>query len=78
MLRTLRVPIAHMLDPANRATVTIAGHRSAGFALASGWVWGFTGNLLDHLFTEIGWTRPWLRERVHVMTMDEARGAHLR
>ncbi|GAB2607746.1 NUDIX hydrolase [Pseudactinotalea suaedae] len=78
VLHTLRVPVAHLLDPAHRATVTIAGNRSAGFELASGWVWGFTGNLLDHLFTELGWTRPWPRERVHAMTMAEARGSHLR
>ena len=78
VLHTLRVPVAHLLDPVNRATVTIAGNRSVGFQLDSGWVWGFTGNLLDHLFTELGWTRPWPRERVHVMSMDEARGSHLR
>ncbi|WP_420112390.1 NUDIX hydrolase [Pseudactinotalea sp.] len=78
VLHTLRVPVADLLEPATRATVTIAGHRSAGFELDSGWVWGFTGNLLDHLFTELGWTRPWPRERVHVMSMDEARGSHLR
>ncbi|HLV54341.1 MAG TPA: CoA pyrophosphatase [Actinotalea caeni] len=74
VLHTLRVPVAHLLDPAHRATVTIGGHGSAGFALDSGWVWGFTGNLLDHLFTEMGWSRPWPRERVHEMTMSEARG----
>lgn len=77
VLHTLRVPVAHLLDPAFRATVTIAGHRSAGFQLATGWVWGFTGNLLDHLFTALGWTRPWQRERVHVMSIDEARGGPL-
>lgn len=77
VLHTLRVPVAHLLDPGHRATVTIAGHRSAGFELSSGWVWGFTGNLLDHLFTELGWTRPWRRDRVHVMTVEEARGGRL-
>lgn len=78
VLHTLRVSVAHLLDPANRATVTIAGHGSAGFRLDSGWVWGFTGNLLDHLFTELGWTRAWPRERTHEMSMHEARGGHLR
>lgn len=77
VLHTLRVPVARLLDPAARASVTIAGHRSAGFELTSGWVWGFTGNLLDHLFAQLGWDRPWPRERVHVMTIDEARGARL-
>lgn len=77
VLHTLRVPLAQLLDPELRATVTIAGHRSAGFRLTSGWVWGFTGNLLDHLFGELGWTRPWRRDRVHVMSLDEARGSRL-
>lgn len=77
VLHTLRVPVADLLHPDHRATVTIAGHGSAGFQTASGWVWGFTGNLLDHLFTELGWAQPWPRDRVHVMSMDEARGARL-
>ncbi len=77
VLHTLRVPVAHLLDPAHRATVTIAGHRSAGFELGNGWVWGFTGNLLDHLFEQLGWSRPWRRDRVHVMSLDEARGARV-
>ncbi|MFV0251719.1 MAG: NUDIX hydrolase [Beutenbergiaceae bacterium] len=77
VLHTLRVRVADLLDPANRATVTIAGHRSVGFHLPSGWVWGFTGNLIDHLFTELGWTRPWNAERTHPMSMAEARGDHL-
>lgn len=78
VLHTLRVPVAQLLDPDRRATVTIHGSRSAGFRLESGWVWGFTGNLLDHLFTALGWTRPWPREREHAMSMDEASGRHLR
>ena len=77
VLHTLRVSVAELLDPGNRATVTIAGHRSAGFELASGWVWGFTGNLLDHLFSELGWTRPWRHDRTHVMSVEEARGGRL-
>lgn len=77
VLHTLRVSVADLLDPVNRATVTIAGHRSAGFELASGWVWGFTGNLLDHLFTELGWSRPWRRDRTHAMSAEEARGGRL-
>lgn len=77
VLHTLRVPVAHLLDPVNRATVTIAGHRSAGFELASGWVWGFTGNVLDHLFDELGWSRPWRRDRTHAMSIEEARGGRL-
>lgn len=78
VLHTLRVPVRTLLDPAARATVAIAGHRSAGFELDGSWVWGFTGNLLDHLFSELGWSRPWLHTRVHHMTFDEAHGSRLR
>lgn len=77
VLHTLRVSVAHLLAPENRATVTIAGHRSAGFELETGWVWGFTGNLLNHLFNELGWARPWRHERTHAMSMEEARGGRL-
>ncbi|MFV0426939.1 MAG: NUDIX hydrolase [Beutenbergiaceae bacterium] len=78
VLHTLRVRVAHLLDPQHRATVTIAGHRSSGFEVSAGWIWGFTGNLMDHLLDELGWTRPWNRERTHAMTMAQARGDHLR
>lgn len=77
VLHTLRARVADLLEPGNRASVAIAGHRSAGFRQPTGWIWGFTGNLIDHLFTELEWTRPWPRERVHPMTMAEARGDHL-
>lgn len=77
VLHTLRLPVGGLLDPASRATVTIQGFGSAGFAVPGGWVWGFTGNLLDHLFDELGWTRPWDRGRTYEMSFDEARGATL-
>ncbi len=74
VLHTLRVPVARLLAPDARAIVTLAGHRSKGFALDDTWVWGFTGNLLDHLFNQLGWTRPWPRERHYAMSPDEAVG----
>lgn len=74
VLHPLRVPVDDLLDPAARAWVQIFGHRSHGFRVADGWVWGFTGNLLAHLFTEIGWDRPWSQERVYAMSPAEARG----
>lgn len=77
VLEPLRVPVAELLDPANRATVTLMGHRSAGFRVLGGWVWGFTGNLLDYLFDQLGWTAPWDREVTHRLSMDEARGRGL-
>ena len=74
VLHTLRVPVDHLLDPANRAVVKLHGFGSSGFTVPGGWVWGFTGNLLAHFFDELGWTRPWDRDRVHHLSMAEARG----
>ncbi len=77
VLHTLRAGVDDLLDPAGRATVWMAGHGSSGFRLPTGWVWGFTGNLLDHLFTQLGWTREWDASVRHAMSWDEARGAQL-
>ncbi len=77
VLHTLRAPVDELLDPAARATVWIGGHGSSGFRVPTGWVWGFTGNLLDHLFTALGWTRDWDSSVRHTMSWDEARGAQL-
>lgn len=77
VLHTLRAPVDELLDPAARATVWMGGHGSSGFRVPTGWVWGFTGNLLDHLFTQLGWTRDWDSSVRHTMSWDEARGAQL-
>ncbi|HLS65231.1 MAG TPA: CoA pyrophosphatase [Ruania sp.] len=77
VLHTLRPCVDDLLDPEARATVWMAGHGSSGFRLPTGWVWGFTGNLLDHLFTQLGWTREWDEGVRHTMSWDEARGARL-
>ena len=74
VLHTLRVPVGALLDPAARAWVQVLDSTSAGFLVPGGWVWGFTGNLLDHVFDELGWSRPWDHDRVHHMSLDEARG----
>ena len=77
VLHTLRAPVDQLLDPAARATVWMGGHGSSGFRVPTGWVWGFTGNLLDHLFNELGWTQDWDTSVRHTMSWDEARGAQL-
>lgn len=77
VLHTLRLPVGSLLDPAARATVVLGDHRSAGFAVQGGWVWGFTGNLLDHVFDALAWTRPWDRDRTYAMSIDEALGGTL-
>ena len=62
-----RVPVADLVDPANRGVTVL--RRSGGewrgpaFLLHVGGrerlVWGFTGMLLDALFDELGWAEPW-------------------
>jgi 8-oxo-dGTP pyrophosphatase MutT (NUDIX family) len=62
-----RVPVADLLDPANRGATVIrrSGQtwRGPGFVVrhATGerLVWGFTAMLLDGLFERLAWTEPW-------------------
>lgn len=62
-----RAPVADLLDPARRGVSVIRrdGQEWRGPAFlvpaASGdhLVWGFTGIVLDTLFTRLGWTEPW-------------------
>ncbi|MBU4464367.1 MAG: CoA pyrophosphatase [Actinobacteria bacterium] len=66
-----RAPVADLLDPANRGVTVIhrGGQtwRGPGFlvrhATGTHLVWGFTGILLDGLFTRLGWTEPWDQSR---------------
>jgi len=56
----VRVPLAELLDPANRVSV---GHPSGfvgpAFDVRGLLVWGFTAGLLARLFALSGWERPW-------------------
>jgi len=62
-----RVPVADLLDPANRGVTVLRRDgqewRGPGFlvrhASADHLVWGFTAMLLDGLFDRLGWTEPW-------------------
>jgi hypothetical protein len=59
----LRTPIAELLDPANRVTVTHpAGYSSPGFLIGEDkdvLLWGFTAGLITKLFDYVGMTREW-------------------
>lgn len=58
-----RLPVAELVDPANRFTVRHpSGFRGPGFEVAGLFVWGFTAGLLDRLLRLAGWERPWDRE----------------
>ena len=64
-----RAPVADLLNPANRVTATmrrdVMTHKSPAFLTGGHLIWGFTGIVLDALFTELGWTRPWNRDKEH-------------
>jgi 8-oxo-dGTP pyrophosphatase MutT (NUDIX family) len=55
-----QVPVATLLDPANRSTwVHPGGFSGPAFVLGDLYVWGFTAYLLDGMFELLGWTLPW-------------------
>lgn len=55
-----RVPIAELVDPANRLQVRHpSGWVGPAFEVADLLVWGFTAGLLDKLLELGGWEQPW-------------------
>lgn len=55
-----RVPIARLVDPANRFRLRHpSGHLGAAFDVDGLLVWGFTAGLLDRLLDVAGWAGPW-------------------
>ena len=62
--RAVRVPVAELLDPANRFLVTHpSGWVGPGFEASGLFVWGFTAGVLDRVLALAGWERPWSRDR---------------
>jgi 8-oxo-dGTP pyrophosphatase MutT (NUDIX family) len=60
-----RVPIAALVDPANRLSVQhSSGYVGPAFRVAGMLVWGFTAGVLDRLLTVAGWDLDWDRNRV--------------
>ncbi len=60
-----RVPVAELVDPANRFQVRHpSGYVGPAFEVAGMVVWGFTGGLLAALLSLAGWDRPWDRARL--------------
>ena len=63
--RVVRVPLATLLDPANRFTVQHPlGFRGPAFQADGMIVWGFTGGILSWLLQMSGWEREWDRNDV--------------
>jgi 8-oxo-dGTP pyrophosphatase MutT (NUDIX family) len=63
-----RMPVADLLDPANRANTehTVAGtvYRAPAFTVGGRLVWGFTAIVLSRMFDELGWAEPWDHDRI--------------
>jgi len=58
--RVARVPLAELVDPANRFRVRHpAGYVGPAFGVAGMVVWGFTAGLLDAVLQAGGLNRPW-------------------
>lgn len=72
-----RAPVADLLDPANRVSAVVErdGQRfcAPAFDVAGGFIWGFTGILLDRIFNDLGWTLPWDAEREVLVAVGDRR-----
>ncbi|MDT0156071.1 CoA pyrophosphatase [Microbacterium sp. ARD32] len=58
-----RVPVAQLIDPANRYTSVLhrdgMTYRGPAFEVDGTVVWGFTAGILNALFDAAGWALPW-------------------
>ena len=63
-----RVPVAELLEPANRAntehTIDSRTFRSPAFTVGGRIVWGFTALVLSRMFDELGWSESWDPDRI--------------
>ena len=67
-VEVFRMPVADLLDPANRSStehsVGTRTYRSPAFTVDGRLVWGFTAIVLSRMFDELGWAVPWDTGRV--------------
>lgn len=60
-----RLPVAELVDPANRLRIRHpSGWIGPAFEARGMLVWGFTAGVLAALLEMAGWERPWPRDRV--------------
>jgi 8-oxo-dGTP pyrophosphatase MutT (NUDIX family) len=70
--RVARVPLAELVDPANRYRLRHpSGYVGPAFAVADMEVWGFTAGLVDTILEAAGLARPW--DTTDVRTLGQAR-----
>ncbi|MBK5305525.1 MAG: CoA pyrophosphatase [Frankiaceae bacterium] len=68
-----RVPLAELVDPANRLSVSHpSGWIGPAFDVGDMRVWGFTAGLTDRLLELGGWAVPWDRTRVRELDPETA------
>lgn len=68
-----RVPIAELVDPANRLSVSHpSGWLGPAFDVGDMRIWGFTAGLTDRLLELGGWAVPWDRSRVQALDPQTA------
>jgi 8-oxo-dGTP pyrophosphatase MutT (NUDIX family) len=61
----LVVPVAVLVDPANRARVQHpSGYTGPAFVVDDHLIWGVTAHLLDGVLHLAGWQRPWNHDQV--------------
>ncbi|MCW2777185.1 MAG: coenzyme pyrophosphatase [Frankiales bacterium] len=66
-----RVPVAALVDPANRITLTHpSGWVGPAFEVEDLLVWGFTAGVVDRLLHFAGWEQPWDRTRRRELDAD--------
>jgi 8-oxo-dGTP pyrophosphatase MutT (NUDIX family) len=62
-VEVFRMPVAKLLDPANRYTSVLQRdgftYRGPAFEVDGTVVWGFTAGILNALFDATGWALPW-------------------
>jgi 8-oxo-dGTP pyrophosphatase MutT (NUDIX family) len=76
--RVARVPLAELVDPANRFRVSHpSGYIGPAFGVADMVVWGFTAGLLDAILDAAGLTVPWNPADVRPLPAPGARAAAL-
>jgi 8-oxo-dGTP pyrophosphatase MutT (NUDIX family) len=65
--RVERVPVAELVDPANRVRVRhSSGWVGPAFRVRGMLVWGFTAGVLSGLLDLAGWARPWPQDAAPV------------
>ena len=71
-----RLPVAELVDPANRAQVRHpSGWIGPAFQVRGMLIWGFTAGVLTALLDLAGWARPWSTDRVMDLPGTQARPA---